>query len=116
MTRRLFHVGLFLFVFASISRAQDRQTPLTSVLSALKDTAGFEAAGSPVMYDDASLDGFDGKLSPALRLYGSKAVAVQEGRLGNDVVKVTLFQMLDAPAAYGVYTAQRTAIGGQATP
>ena len=116
MTRRLLHVGLFLFVFASTSRAQDRQTPLPNVLSALQGTTGFEAAGSPVIYDGGTLDSFEDRLTPALKLYGSKGVAIQEGRVGNDPVKVTLFQMLDAPAAYGVYTAQRTALGGQSTP
>ena len=35
MTRRWFHVGLILIVFASLSTAQDRQTALPTLLKAL---------------------------------------------------------------------------------
>ena len=116
MTRRLFHVGLILIVFTSPLFAQDRQTPLPNLLTALHDTPGFESAGPPVLYDSASLDSFDKELAEKLKLYGAKSIAVEEGRIGGNTLKVTLFQMLDTAAAYGVYTAQRTTIGGDATP
>jgi hypothetical protein len=116
MTRRLFHVGLILIVFACPSIAQDRQTPLPNVLAALHDTPGFETAGSPILYDSTTLDNFDKIVSQTLKLYGTRSVAVEEGRIAGNAVKVTLFQMLDSPAAYGVYTSQRTAVGGGATP
>src|SRR5262245_38946305 len=116
MTRRLFHVGLILIVFASLSIAQDRQTPLPNVLTALHDTPGFEPIGTPMLYDSSSLDNFDKNLAQTLKVYGTKSVAVEEGRIAGSTVRVTLFQMLDAPAAYGVYTSQRTTIGGEATP
>jgi hypothetical protein len=62
------------------------------------------------------LEAFDKELAPILRLYGVKAVAVHEGHIADGPVKITLFQMLDAPAAYGVYTFHRTAAGGEPTP
>jgi hypothetical protein len=116
MTRRLFHVGLILILFALPLFAQDRQTPLPSLLTALHDTPGFESSGPPTLYDSASLDGFDKNLVQTLKLYGTKSIAVEAGRIASSAVKVTLFQMLDAPAAYGVYTSQRSTIGGEATP
>ena len=115
MTRRWFHVGLVLFVCAAAADAQDRQTPLPGVLNALQNTPGFSPDGAPLQYDAGTFDAFDKELSPSLKLYGAKAVAVQVGRVGAGSAKVTLFQMLDAPAAYGVYTLQRTT-GGEPTP
>src|SRR5262245_28552557 len=116
MTRRLFHVGFILILFASPLFAQDRQTPLPNLLTGLHDTPGFESSGQPTLYDSASLDSFDKELAQKLKLYGTKSIAVETGRIANGAVKVTLFQMLDAPAAYGVYTSQRSSIGGEATP
>jgi len=116
MTRRLFHVVLILIVFASISIAQDRQTPLPSILTALDQTAGFEPISPPSVFDSKTLQDFDKDLAATLELYGTRSVALQEGKVGSKGVKVTLFQMFDAPAAYGVYTSQRTAVGGEATP
>jgi hypothetical protein len=116
MTRRLFHVGLILIVCASNSFGQDRQTPLPNLLTALHDTPGFESSGPPELHDSATLDNFDKDLAQKLKLYGTKSVAVEQGRFDGSPVKVTLFQMLDAPAAYGIYTSQRAAIGGETTP
>jgi len=99
-----------------MSLAQDRQTPLSNLLTALHDAPGFESSGPPQIHDSATLDNFDKDLAQKLKVYGTKSVAVEEGRVAGSPVKVTLFQMLDAPAAYGVYTSQRTAIGGEATP
>jgi len=116
MTRRLFHVGLILIVFASPLFAQDRQTPLPSLLTALHGTPGFESDGPPALYDSASVDSFEKGIAQKLKPYGTKGIAVEAGRIAGSAVKVTLFQMLDAPAAYGVYTLQRSTIGGEATP
>jgi len=115
MTRRWFRVGLVLIIFASVSPAQDRQTLLPGLLSTLQSTPGFDPIRDPAQYDAVMLDSFDKTLAPALKLYGARSVAVQEGRIAGSAVKVTLFQMLDAPAAYGMYTFNRTA-GGEATP
>jgi len=116
MTRRLFHVGLILIVCASLSHAQDRQTPLPNLLAALHDTPGFESSGPPELHDSATLDTLDKNLAQKLKVYGTKSIAIEEGRFAGGPVRVTLFQMLDAPAAYGIYTSQRTAVGGEATP
>jgi hypothetical protein len=116
MTRRLFHVGLVLIVFASFSNAQDRQTLLPNLLKALQDTPGFEATSEPALYDAVTLDRFDPDLTPTLKLYGSKGIAALQGRLAGNPVQVTIFQMLDAPAAYGLYTFQRTRVDGEPTP
>jgi hypothetical protein len=116
MTRRLLHVGLILVAFASVSIAQERQTTLPNLLTALDSTAGFESAAPPSIYDSRTLDTFDKGLAATLTLYGTRSVAVQEGSAAGNAVKVTLFQMFDAPAAYGVYTSQRTTVSGEATP
>src|SRR5688572_14577041 len=115
MWRRWFHVGLVLIVCASVSAAQDRQTPLPNLLGDLQNLPGVEFKDAPILYDAGKLEAFDRELAPTLRLYGTRSVAVLEGRVVDSPVKVTLFQMLDAPAAYGVYTYQRTA-GGEPTP
>ena len=78
MTRRWFHVGLFLIVFASLAVAQDRQTPLPNLLTALQQTRpDLSQPDLPSLYDAALSTASIQHLAPALKLYGSKGVAVQ---------------------------------------
>ena len=110
--RRWFYAGFVLFVFAASLHGQDRPT----LLRKIEELPGFETAGAPQQYDLSSIDGFDRSLAPALRLYGLAGVTVQQWKTPEGTVKATLFQMLDAPAAYGVYTLKRSTLEGQATP
>jgi hypothetical protein len=112
MTRRWFHAGSILILFAAVLQAQDR----AALLQKLEGLPGFETSGSPQQYDLASIASFDPAIAPALRLYGSAGITVQQWETPKGMVKATLFQMLDAPAAYGVYTLKRSTLGGQATP
>jgi hypothetical protein len=110
--RRWFYAGFLLIVFAAGLQGQDR----AALLRKLEDLPGFETSGTPQQYDLSTIDGFDRTLAPALRLYGLGGITVQQWKTPEGTVKATLFQMVDAPAAYGVYTLKRSTLGGQATP
>ena len=112
MTRPWLHAGLLLIVFASHSAAQDRAT----LLQALADTPGLEPAAASTLYEPSALERFDPVLAPGIKMYGAKGVTVQEWNAATGSAKVTLFQMIDSPAAYGVYTLHRSTLGGEATP
>ena len=56
MWRRWFHVGLVLIVCASVSAAQDRQTPLPKLLGDLQNLPGLEFKDAPIQYDAGKLE------------------------------------------------------------
>ena len=112
MTRPWLHAGLLLIVFASHSAAQDR----ASLLQALADTPGLQPAAASTLYEPSTLERFDPVLAPGIKMYGAKGVTVQQWNGATGSAKVTLFQMIDSPAAYGVYTLHRSTLGGEATP
>lgn len=112
MTKRWFHAGSFLIVFATALQAQDRATPLDR----LENIAGLETAAGPTRYDASNVDQFDPSLASTLKLYGLQSIVIQQWKASEGAIKATLFQMLDSPAAYGVYTLKRSTLGGQRTP
>jgi hypothetical protein len=112
MTRRWFHAGLLFFSFAAALHGQDRITPL----SRLENIPGFEATATTTRYDASNVEQFEAALAPSLKLYGFDSVTIQEWKAPEGTVKATLFQMLDSPAAYGVYTLKRSTLPGQPTP
>ena len=87
-----------------------------TLLKALADTPGLQPAAASTLYEPSALEQFDPALAPGLKMYGSKGVTVQQWNAATGSAKVTLFQMIDSPAAYGVYTLQRSTLGGEATP
>jgi hypothetical protein len=101
-TRWLGSALLGLFLSAAL-QAQDRQ----SLLGQIETTPGWEPAASPNDYAADKVELFDPKLAPALRLYGVKGVAEQQWKSSAGNLRVTLFEMVNSPAAYGLFTSQR---------
>jgi hypothetical protein len=116
MVKRWVLSGLTLILFTATLCAQDRQTPLPSLLEALRSFAGLETVGTPATFDSTTLDRLDPNLARAMKLYGAKGAAIVDGQASGGKVRVTLLQMTDSPAAYGVHTLQRTKLGGDPTP
>lgn len=112
MKKFWFQAGAILIVFATSLIAQDRAT----LLRKLEGTSGFEVNAGPRQYDLSNVDQFDRDISRELKLYGLEGITVQEWKTPEGSVKATLFHMVDAPAAYGVYTSRRSSLGGEATP
>lgn len=116
MVKRWVLSGLTLILFTASLCGQDRQTPLPGLLEGLHSISGLETVGSPVTYDPAGLDRLDKGLAQAMRLYGAKGAAIVDGQAGGGKVRFTLLQMTDSAAAYGIYTSQRSKVGGEPTP
>jgi hypothetical protein len=112
MTRRLIQSALVVCLFATSLYAQRRD----ALVKAVGSEQGFEAAGPSSEYDSTNIDTFDAALAPTLKLYGVTGITVQDWSSEGQKVQATLFQMLDSGAAYGFYTALRTASAGQPTP
>jgi hypothetical protein len=110
MTQRWLR-GAFLFcLFASTLHAQTRDALLKSVA----ENAVWTAKDAPTVYDSSNIDGFDRNLAPILKRYGVKGVTVQNWQGSAGRVRTTLFEMMDAGAAYGLFTVRRAAEAGTA--
>lgn len=112
MIRRLIQSALVLCLFASSLHAQRRD----ALIKAITSEQIFTASGPSSEYDSSNIETFDAALAPTLKVYGVSGITVQEWTAGEQKVRTTLFQMLDSGAAYGFYTALRTASAGEPTP
>ena len=116
MIKRWIYGGLILIVLTTTLHAKDG-TDRKTLLGVLNGIPDLKASASPAEYDLSSIDQFDPALAPALKLYGVAGVTTQNWvTAAREPVKVTLFEMLDSSAAYGLYTVQRSTQGGEATP
>jgi hypothetical protein len=116
MTGRRFSGVLILFFLAATLRAQSPVSDRTKILSAIQDIARL---GDPVTssdYDASNIEKYDPQLAPDLKLYGLRGLTVQQWSTARGMARVTLFEMIDAPAAYGAYTLQRSRLTGETTP
>src|SRR4030095_5097522 len=116
MTRRRIHGVLAFIALASTVYAQAPSPDRTRILQAIQAIPGFGAASESSHFDASNVERFDNRLAPDLKLYGLRGITIQRWATTPGTVKVTLFEMLDAPAAYGVYTLQRSKLGGTSTP
>jgi hypothetical protein len=87
-----------------------------ALIEAVGREQGFEASGPSSEYDSTNIETFDAALAPTLNLYGISGISVQDWTAEGQRIRATLFRMLDSAAAYGFYTALRTASTGEPTP
>jgi hypothetical protein len=118
MTAGWVRSAVILVALATTLQAQDRtdrSSPAT-LLKSLESIDGLTTSTVPSQYDSSTIDQFDAVLSPQLKLYGLKSVTRQKWSSAGGAVEVTLFEMLDSGAAYGIYTLQQSRPGAKATP
>src|SRR5215831_19736345 len=84
-------------------RGQSRE----SVLKAIQQSSKWSPADQPIQYDDKNIDAFAGKRASTLVHYGLTGVTTQNWNGSDGSVHLTLYQMSDASAAYGLYTLDR---------
>ena len=114
MIKRWVHGGLILIVLTTTLDAKDG-TDRKTLLRVLNGIADLKGSTNPLEYDPSNVNEFDPTLAPALKLYGVAGITTQQWVTANESVKVTLFEMLDSAAAYGLYTLQRSTLRGEAT-
>src|ERR1051325_3093125 len=103
MTKKWFWGLLWLFLCTASLQAQSRE----SLLKAIQETSKWSPADKPVLYDEKNIGTLSGTRAPVLRRYGVSGVTVQNWRGPGGTVHLTLYEMLDATAAYGLFTLDR---------
>jgi hypothetical protein len=116
MTRRRIHGVLIFIALTATVQAQTASPNRLKILKSLEEIPALGVASEAANYDPTNIAELDSRLAPDLKLYGLKGVTVQRWTSPAGTIKATLFEMLDAPAAYGAYTLQRSRIAGEPTP
>ena len=79
-----------------------------SLLKAVAQNSKWSPADKPVQYDEKTLETLEGKRAATINRYGLVGVTIQNwsGTEGN--VRLALYEMTDASAAYGLFTLERS--------
>lgn len=103
MTRRWFWSPLWVLILAAALQGQSRE----SVLKAVAETSNWTPADKPTTYDAKNIDALAGRRAPAIIRYGLIGATKQTWRGPGGSVRLTLYEMIDASAAYGLFTLER---------
>src|SRR5215813_2448014 len=91
---------LIVCLFAASLHGQSRD----SLLNALQSTADWKPVDTVSAYTAANVENYSANLAPSLKRYGLKGVTVQTWQEAGARVRVNLFEMIDAGAAYGFFS------------
>ena len=103
MIKNWFWGALLTLTLAAAVQGQSRE----SVLKAVQQTSKWSPADQPVQYDEKNLDAIAGKRAGAIAHYGFTGVTSENWTGPEGRVHLTLYEMFDAPAAYGLFTLER---------
>src|SRR5262249_11247416 len=117
MTKRWLKSVWIVCAFAAALQGQSRETQTReTLLHAVPEATGWMEKDPAIVYDASKIESFDAKLAPLLKRYGVKGVDVQTWQSAQGRVRATLFEMMDAGAAYGLFTIRRQAENGTPSP
>jgi len=104
MSKTWFWSLLSIFLLAAALQGQARE----SLLKTVAQNSKWSPADKPVQYDEKTLETLEGKRAATIKRYGFTGVTIQNwsGMEGN--VRLTLYEMMDAGAAYGLFTLERS--------
>lgn len=107
MTKKWVWSALWILTLAGVLHGQRRE----SVLKSVAETSKWSPVDKPSQYDEKNINGLAGKRAAAIVQYGLTGATTQgwTGPEGN--IQLTLYEMLDSSAAYGLFTLERD--GGQ---
>ena len=80
-----------------------------ALLKGLAGSTGWKPAGVAADYDETTIDTIAGPRAAAIKRYGLIGATVQDWAGPDGTVRLTLYEMNDATAAYGLFTLERTA-------
>jgi len=80
-----------------------------SILKAVTETSRWSPADKPIQYDEKNIETIAGKRAATIRRYGFVGATTQNWKEPEGKVRLTLFEMADASAAYGLFTLERAA-------
>src|SRR5262245_49318384 len=95
---------LAILTLAAAVQGQARE----GLLKAVAETSKWSPADNPVSYSDKNIDEFAGKRASTITRYGLTGVTTQNWTGPDGSVRLTLYEMVDPSAAYGLFTVERT--------
>jgi len=101
--KKPFISALLLLALAASLEAQSRAT----LLKYTGESSDWKPVDDLKQYDETSIDSFAGKEGATLKRYGLTGVTVEDWSGAADRVRLTLYEMSDASAAYGFFTFER---------
>jgi len=104
MMKTWFWSPLLLVFVAAALQGQSRE----SVLKAVAQHSQWSRSDKPIQYDDKSIEALTGKRTATIRQYGFRGATIQNWTGPRGPVRMTLFEMEDAGAAYGLFTMERS--------
>jgi hypothetical protein len=112
MLKRYFWGGLLLLLAVNAVQAQSRE----ALLKAVAQHSKWSQAGEPSLYDEKNIEALAGKRAATIKHYGLSGVTVQDWSGPTGKVRLTLYEMADASAAYGLFTLERSGDHAGLTP
>jgi hypothetical protein len=103
MTKKWFWSLLWIVAITAAVQGQSRD----KVLKAVQQNSKWSPLDAPVTYDDKTIGTIEGLRVETLIRYGLIGVTTQNWSSPDGPVKMTLFEMTDPSAAYGLFTIER---------
>src|SRR5215467_15822320 len=103
MTIKWFWSLLWISILSGTLQGQSQE----SILKAVQEKSQWSPADRPISYDEKTIDVLDRKRASAINRYGLTSVTVQNWQGPSGTVRLTLYEMLDTSAAYGLFTLDR---------
>ena len=112
MMKSWFSSALLLLMTTAALQAQSRE----ALLKAVAQHSKWSQAGEPSLYDETNIEALAGKRAATINHYGLSGVTVQDWTGQSGKIRLTLYEMTDASAAYGLFTLERNANQPRLTP
>ena len=103
MTKKWFWSLLSTLFLTAALQGQSRE----SVLKAIQQSSKWSPADKPIQYDEKNIEALDSKRTAAIKRYGLTGVTIQNWTGAGGSARLTLYEMFDASAAYGLFTLDR---------
>ena len=112
MLKTWFWTVSLLLVMTAALQGQSRE----SLLKAVAQHSNWSPAGEPIQYDEKNIEPLAGKRAAVIKDYGFSGATVQGWNGPSGKVRLTLYEMADASAAYGFFTLERSREQAGLTP
>src|SRR5262245_18761049 len=103
MTKKWFWCVLLMSSITAALKGQSRE----SVLKAVQETSKWTPFNEAILYNEKNIETLAGRRASTIIRYGLTGVTVQEWNGPQGKVRLTLYEMLDPSAAYGLFTLDR---------
>lgn len=103
MIRKWFWGAVWTLILTAVLQGQSRE----SLLRAVTQAPNWTPADQPTEYDEKNIEALAGKRGAAINRYGLIGATTQSWSGPEGKVRLTLYEMLDASAAYGLFTIER---------